>query len=690
MTVRKFGSIKSLLHFDYPYFNEPNDGLGDEVSSEVWTRVGNTKLAGNEIPYDVQGEPKFSYRCAYFPDTTSAIQGTNTSGIFNLSPSGSYEIEAFMRAKDGSVSFSTSYEEINGDFVEVTTCNYSGAGNIFTIGDLTLSVNSSGQLELLSETSTVTITGEWQHILLRLKDGAARVFLDGVKVLSAVLPATLTEPEIITLGGYVGYMDEFCFRHSAGIGTPLIPTQPYSGKLNVNKVGGFGTGADGDVTISASSQINSYGAINAITDAKTFTVSSWNNGTYTPAVGSEVMIHIIGSIKTTNADYPLAGFYAFRKIESLDGTNVILDKEISITNGDNFTLDSSLLSIYYVQVICVPNFASLTTNTKKNIKPLAFSTTKKCGGIVAFRCTGNCTLNSSILTHNNGKSRYDWHQMTHSQLIDRFLCSHGGGIFITCGGTFTVSTDARLGASWSGLGDGSNGAAGYGGKGGNLSPTTLVSINGGNGGVGGGGGGGACSAMNEASFRAAPEANTTEGGAAGGTGGSGYVGGGGGGCSGNGGNATLYVGGIGGGGQGGVYGSNGTSQQPTGNNHISKGTQTKGINGGYGDYWTTAAGNSSPNLFAYYAGAGGGAPGGNGGTGYSCKTGIDVHTWNGGTSGASIILICNKLKCDKVSLSTGGQAGVDASYESSYTRGGGSGGGGTGFCYIACKEQVSA
>ena len=98
MTIRKFGTIKSLLHFDYPYFNEPNDGLGDEVSGEVWTRVGNTKLAGNEIPYDVQGTPKFGYRCAYFPDTTSAIQGTNASGIFNLSPSGNYEIEAFIRA----------------------------------------------------------------------------------------------------------------------------------------------------------------------------------------------------------------------------------------------------------------------------------------------------------------------------------------------------------------------------------------------------------------------------------------------------------------------------------------------------------------------------------------------------------------------------------------------------------------
>ena len=97
MSKRKFGRIKSLLHFDYPYFNEPHDGLGDEVSGEVWERVGNTKLAGSEIPYDVEGAPKFGYRCAYFSDTESAITGTNTSKIFDLKATGDYEFEAFVK-----------------------------------------------------------------------------------------------------------------------------------------------------------------------------------------------------------------------------------------------------------------------------------------------------------------------------------------------------------------------------------------------------------------------------------------------------------------------------------------------------------------------------------------------------------------------------------------------------------------
>ena len=350
MTIRKFGTIKSLLHFDYPYFNEPNDGLGDEVSGEVWTRVGNTKLAGKKIPYDVSGTPKFGYRCAYFPDTNSAIRGTNTSGIFNLSPIGSYEIEAFY-----------------------CVTIHSPSSNIFTIGDLSLKIDATARHYTLSsptwgidETSKMLLSdgGRWMHILLRISHGSVKVFQEDLypetlygghtfkafrfngyfgdaeadcenlgghlatstsaeknaflsslcRLASAscwiglkyyqdegkfkwitgeeleyanwysgypksyseynypgvlltndgtwynvpnrsylgyidgficewdeelsfegnpIIQASITgnseiRTETITLGGYIGYMDEFCFRHSAGSRTPSIPTQPYS------------------------------------------------------------------------------------------------------------------------------------------------------------------------------------------------------------------------------------------------------------------------------------------------------------------------------------------------------------------------------------------------------------------------------------------------------------------------------
>ena len=38
MSKRNFGAIKSLLHFDYPYFNEPGDGLGDEIDIMAWRK----------------------------------------------------------------------------------------------------------------------------------------------------------------------------------------------------------------------------------------------------------------------------------------------------------------------------------------------------------------------------------------------------------------------------------------------------------------------------------------------------------------------------------------------------------------------------------------------------------------------------------------------------------------------------
>ncbi|MBQ7594089.1 MAG: C-type lectin domain-containing protein [Synergistaceae bacterium] len=720
MTVRKFGTIKSLLHFDYPYFNEPNDGLGDEVSGETWTRIGNTKLAGNEIPYDVQGTPKFGYRCAYFPDVNSSIRGTNTSGIFNLSPSGSYEIEAFVK--------------------------YSGAGNIFTIGDLILSVNSSRQLTLLSETSTTTLTANiWQHILLRLKKGTAKVFLDGVEILSASMTSSVS-PSTVTLGGFIGYMDEFCFKHSAGTGAPIVPTQPYSGKLNVNKVGGFGTGSDGDVTISANSQINSYGIINSLSgdyynghtfkvfttssktwaqakaaceeigghlvtitsaekqafietlidsnvsywigaygnntnleyqwvtgeewdydnwdegqpdivsmyvyiwanhnfkwddvgnnasmssficewdyipDAKTFSVSSWSNGIYTPAVGSEVMIHITAPRSTTGAEYPFVGFYAFRKIKSLNGTVITLNKEIDATNGDDFTLSNSLLEDYYVQVITIPNFASLTLNAGITITPLTWGTSTG-GGIVAFRCLGDCTINGSILTHGYGAARYDLQQMTHSKLIDRFLFNKGGGIYITCGGTFTASSSARIGASWDGSAGagrgvtrsrGTDGGAGYGGGGGSDSDTNTI---GGNGGVGGGGG-------------------ATDG--SGGTSA-----------------AQVYFANAGNGPSTGGWGGDRTQTQIGINEDAKGGTQGVTIGG---------SGGLTPDDLTF----GGGGALGNAGS-WSC-------------SGACLILLAETLNVNASSISTGGEGGR---YTSSWQR---SGGGGTGMCYIACKEQVS-
>ena len=437
MSKRDFGTIKSILHFDFPYFNEPNDGLTDEASQEVWAKSGSTSLAGTQIPYATNAEPKFGYRCAYFPNTSSYITGTNNHETFNISASGDYEIEAFVK--------------------------FSSAGNIFTFGDLILAVDSSGYMMLLEQTASTAFTSDtWQHILLRITQNYCTLYLDGVQVLGAEISDDIT-PSSVQLGGFVGYMDEFVFRASASSGTPKIPAAPYTATFDVGLVGGFGTSSDGDVTISSNSQINSYGLINSITDAKTFSINSWNNGTYTASESREIMIHITAPISTESADYPNVGLYAFSKIASIDDVNITLEDGITTENGFDFTLSSELLDTYRVQIITVPHFKSLTINSGVTVTPLSWNTTTG-GGIVAFRCKGDCTINGSIITHGRGAVRYDWCQMENSKLIDRFLCAQGGGIFITCGKTFTTSENARLGASWSGEGDGSNGATGKGGN----------------------------------------------------------------------------------------------------------------------------------------------------------------------------------------------------------------------------------
>ena len=648
MSKRKFGAIKSLLHFDYPYFNEPGDGLGDEVGLETWSKESSAALYGSVIPKAGTQAPKFGYRCLY---ARGAVIGTNTTGIWNLNSSGEYEIEmlVYLSAHGGTRYL---FRLENAELLLLL--------DLTSTGELRVRVSNWGVADVTG--ATVVSTGAWHHVLLRVSEQKLTLFLDGAGELSADLPENVElSPTSAKIGyfsstSYKFYIDEFVFRHSAGAKAPTVPTHPYSGSLMLDKIvgyKGFGSKTTNGTVIAANTQINSYGIITSIIDAKTFAVSAWDNGSYTPAIGGELLIHITAPKSTTDAAYPLVGLYAFAKIESIDGKLVALSREISTENGYDFTLDSSLLDTYYVQVISVPKYASLTINSGKTVTPLTWNTGKG-GGIVAFRTEGDCTINGSILTHGKGAGRWDTQQMTNAKLIDRFLCSQGGGVFIVCGGTLTIGSSARLGASWSGTGDGSNGAAGYGGKGGN---TYLAS--GGAGGVGGGGGG----AIQDSSQYA-------YGGACGANGNPCTQGSGGGGCGGNGGakTGTLRDGGSGGG---------QANSQGTGDKYNRGGLGGGNINGG----------SSGIVDHALSCGGGGGGPGGNGGYGRYAPTSSGSTTLSVGVAGASIILIAKTLNAQAAALSTGGSVG--GSMSENYNNAGGSGGGGTGFCYIAYESQVS-
>jgi hypothetical protein len=66
MAMRSFHkSVKSLMQFNWPYPGEPGDGLRDEIGILEWTRSGDVKFVGTELPNDgvVTDCPLFGYRC---------------------------------------------------------------------------------------------------------------------------------------------------------------------------------------------------------------------------------------------------------------------------------------------------------------------------------------------------------------------------------------------------------------------------------------------------------------------------------------------------------------------------------------------------------------------------------------------------------------------------------------------------
>ena len=658
MSKRDFGTTKCLLHFDFPYLKEPNDGLGDAINIETWSKENISVKLYSGFPSEGTQYPKFGYRCLY-PYTGSAV-GTNTSGIWNLNFSKNYEIECFINGTStGTRHWLRLY---NSENTEVLTVS------ITTDRQITMICHAWGITSAVTSTTAFTASA-WQHVLLRVSNNILKVFIEGTECISEALTPDVTLSVNSVKLGYTStqgalFIDEFVFRHSAGMDTPTVPTHPYSGQLVLDTVGGYkGVGSLSDGTVdSASGTLNSYGLISTITDAKTFTVYSWAGDGATAEAGREAMIHITAPRSTPSAAYPLVGLYAFAKIVSVDGTNVVLSKDITTENGYDFTLDSSLLSTYYVQAIIVPCYDSLTLDSGSTIYPRLWDTYG--GGIVALRTKGDCPINGSILTHGYGAIRYDLHQMTNSKLIDRFLCSQGGGVFISCSGTLTIPSTARVGASWSGVGaefyTGSPGSgAGKGGYGGG-STKALGGVCG----VGGGGGGASQYSTSNYADAGNCESNGNDK----------YLDSGGGGCGGIGGNGTNSSYGVGGSGGGGQCGSGGFGQNGT------KACGRKGtINGG--DYGTYKASTSS----SYFSGAGGGGAGGNGGAGFDWSKSTDTANLTAGIADASIILIAKTLKANAKALSTGGSAGASGTK----TRTGAAGGGGTGFCYIACEKQVS-
>lgn len=599
MGHRQFdSSIKSLVHFDYPYFAEEGDGLNDEIGNFTWTRQGDAKLCGSQIPADeiIADTPYWGYRCLHTNGaSTSHILGQAKTAITFTDI---LTASCWVRCASNST----------GDILRIENSDGASLLKLTTGSLLVPAITVMNSDSLTADTLSLPLnTWAFLRLSLNFKAGSISLTVNG-NTWTGAFSASSFAAANIRLGGFNGFIDEFMLTSKAETG---IPSQPACAVLNIQDMGGFGTGELGNVTPLQNGAINSVATVTEIS-GKWITLSNIRAGLFgTFDTGKEIML-----LDNETGDY------VFRRIEQKNTTTLLLNETVNLTRGNDG-----------VQCILVPNFGTFRLGEGQTLTPLTWDAGAHTGGVAVFRTKGDCTINGSILTMGTGRYRTDYELMRHSRLIDNFITGRGGGLFIACGGTFSTSSTARLGASWSGdsgqgVPDANNlqghgGGAGYGGAGASDDDKALqiyYGWTGGYGGVGGGGGGYDYTGQHSAYPQRAGDAGTS------GTGGWGRY---------SGGNAT-YPGGT----QGVTPGGNAPSA-----------TREEQSTGGGG-----AGGESGSNMFPN-------------------------RQARGAYPGANIILLAKTLAADSASISTGGEGGQCIS-------GIDMGGGGTGFCYIAAEHYA--
>lgn len=440
---RNFGHIKSLLHFNFPYTDITTPGLKDEASPEIWTAHGNVTTSGRYQPVKRSTSPKFGWRCVYSPDSISWVSGTNNAGTFTLGGGLTSEFECFVKPDASSAGNIISF--ISGS-TETLSISRTTAG--------TLNLSSPASFWNINLTGTTTLTaGAWHHVKVRASGSNITLILNANQELSGTINTNNLNVTECRIGGITGgYIDEFVFRDAQSLDD--VPQDPYNGQISIERIGGFGTGRHGTLTVPANTTktINAYGTIASSTNSKTFTVSSWIPGSLgLPQASDELMIYLLN--RRYGAPQDLAGLYAFRLIASIDGNTFTLDRPIT----DEFNLVDALRD-YTAYAVHVPHFQNVTID--KNGALLG-----QFRGLCVFRASGNVTVNGNIYAApNSAPARTDSLTISHSDLPDRFLMSSGGGVMIFCGGTLSTSETGLIGhASTQDF----NHLTGRGGKGGN-------------------------------------------------------------------------------------------------------------------------------------------------------------------------------------------------------------------------------
>ena len=418
-----YGNIKTLLHFDYPYHLnatvfEPGYGLRDELVSNnqstiAWSRI----IPSSGVGYGDSSKVWMGRGCAEFHSDSEFILGTNLDNLWDLDPLAQYEIEFFINP-------------INYDAVNILKLeNFSS--NVFN-----LKFTSEGMLQLqcgapwnniLLEGSIIIPTANYSHILLRVNNGELSIRVNAILDIAMTIPTnTVLKVSDIYLGGYVGLMDEFCFRYEIrpDFAPPL--TQ-YVGSVNVSEFHGYGDGALGTFETTANFHPNTHSQI----------IGLQNNGqilTLNPLVerqvgqygdfevGDEVMIHVSVPKVGTVCEHIFK--YDFARIVEIQDDIITLDREIEAFPA------STIMDDYILQLVTIPNYENLIV--KHQLLPYAW--VNNCGGILALRCSNTLTLmdNSYIIPNLQvtGKYRIDNKYFCHNDILYRGIMSNSAFCFI--------------------------------------------------------------------------------------------------------------------------------------------------------------------------------------------------------------------------------------------------------------------
>lgn len=128
------------------------------------------------------------------------------------------------------------------DYLYDDLLKFNGNLPVLNIGnDLALSLVSNGHFKLTSSSWNIDASSQdvcispnatptWHHILLRFYNQNAYLFFNGNLVISAPVSGNSITPNNVSLGGFVGNLDEFVFRNGNNIAYSSyvnVPTKPY-------------------------------------------------------------------------------------------------------------------------------------------------------------------------------------------------------------------------------------------------------------------------------------------------------------------------------------------------------------------------------------------------------------------------------------------------------------------------------